>query len=127
VLSNNWVNRVFRVIIGVLQGVANFAILEIFNFLIDKVVEWENHPNESDMNKSADLKKVAFFLVTSYFAIFTLLFGDAKFETLAAQYSSILVTTVAIQVLSVNNNTYIQFSLKPLQLTLINRSIFTLL
>ena len=109
-LSNNWVNRVFRVIIGVLQGVANFAILEIFNFLIDKVVEWENHPNESDMNKSADLKKVAFFLVNSYFAIFTLLFGDAKFETLAAQYSSILVTTVAIQVLSVNNNSYIQFS-----------------
>ena len=54
------------------------------------------------MNKSADLKKVAFFLVTSYFAIFTLLVGDTRFEALAAQYSSIFFTTVLIRVLTVS-------------------------
>lgn len=81
--------------IGMINGAINFVIVQIFNFFVEIIVDWENHRYEERRLNSLIMKKVIFTLYAYFFTLVAQTF-TRDFEILSNQVSSNFIIAMAL-------------------------------
>ena len=91
-----------RIGAGSLQALVTFLILKLYDYVVDRLVEWENHPYINSKIRSSNIKKVFFHLIANYVVLVMMIFTDKPFNDISVLFSTIYITTSLLHLITVS-------------------------